>query len=140
MQGPLGGLAKSDVPFTYANSTLLNGLNLWPVYSNPEWSSSRDEAASAWAEALPMYQHVEILADDVAQSSGAIHCISRTIPNLAIEKWVPDGVCLEGVCTPPDGFETVASTAICSGDDTCVGPAWLCSCNDCSTDCPNRSL
>ncbi len=135
-QGPLGGLAKSDVPYTYINATLINGINLWSVYDNPEWADSRAEAQSVWEDALPEYQHVAIGSDEVAASSGTIHCITRTIVDKALEKWVPDGSCVEGVCVPPDGFEDVVSTASCADDSTCFGPAWLCGCNDCTSECP----
>jgi len=124
-----------DVPFTYINSTFFNGLNLWPAYTFPEWVASRDAAAATWREIMPDMTHVWIDAEELSYQSGAIHCVTRTIPRKTAAVWVDDGACDGGSCSAPtDGYDgecTLSQTAT----DLCFGPEWLCACNDCSR-CP----
>jgi len=133
---PMPGYGKnangtvSKTPFTYINSTLINGRNLWP-YTNletyPEWQASFDEAAMAWYEAMPDYEHIAIETEALNWASGAIHCITRTIPNGAFSKWVPDGTCDGGTCSPAAGFEDTAYNGECVGtaQNECFGPKWV---------------
>ena len=37
-------------PFTYATSTIINGLNLWPAYTFPDWEE-QGVAESQWQDA-----------------------------------------------------------------------------------------
>jgi len=130
-----GGKLKSiNIPFTYVNSTLINGVNLWPAFSWDVWDESKAEALAVWEEALPDYKHIDIVADEVSLASGAIHCITRTIPAEKLEKIIPDGACLDDTCVPETGFEELAYTGKCLSIG-CVGPAWKCDCNDCNSDC-----
>ncbi|MFT7624005.1 MAG: agmatine deiminase [Myxococcota bacterium] len=128
------GEQQTNIPFTYANSTLINGVNLWPAFSYPQWADSKAEALATWKEAMPNYTHIDILADDVSLASGAIHCITRTVPKLNLAPTVPDGTCTDDACVPPEGFEETAYTGACI-EGECFGPAWLCGCNDCTSDC-----
>ena len=131
-----GGLKPTTTPFTYINSTLINGVNLWPIFSYEEWDESKAEALAVWKEALPEYEHIGIIADRVSLASGAIHCITRTVPAYAASKWIPDGTCEGGACAPAAGFEELGATNECQpDDDVCFGPAWLCNCNSCSKGC-----
>jgi agmatine/peptidylarginine deiminase len=129
-----------EVPFTYLNSTFFNGVNLWPAYNFPEWEESRNEAQAIWEQLLPDVVHVWIDAEELSYQSGAIHCVTRTIPDLPAGQWVDDGACEEGVCVPVEG-ETAESgyDGVCSvdasGGNLCWGPDWLCGCNDCR-ECP----
>ena len=125
----------TNTPFTYINSTLVNGRNLWPAFSFPEWAESRAAAEAAWKDAMPEYEHIPITADEITLASGAVHCITRTIPDLPFEKWVPDGTCTDKKCVPPVEAADIGMTEACETSDLCFGPAWLCTCNDCATGC-----
>jgi hypothetical protein len=130
---PMAGKA-ADMPFTYINSTLLNKVNLWPAYSYQEWEGSRAEAAAVWKEAMPEYSHRPIVMDQFAYWSGAIHCITRTLPSASYARWIPDGKCASGQCTgAADGYD-----GTCSSSADCFGPKWQCMCNDCNY-CPQSS-
>jgi agmatine/peptidylarginine deiminase len=85
-----------------------------------------------WQEALPEMTHVGLTADRIALWSGAIHCITRTIPNKKFAKVVDDGQCIDGTCGCVEGGYTGA----CGGDDDCYGPQMLCGCDICFGKCP----
>jgi len=123
-----------EVPFTYLNSTFFNGLNLWPAYTFGEWSASRAEAQAIWEEALPDMEHQWIDAEELSYQSGAIHCVTRTIPLKKAIPWVLDGDCQGGTCGGSEGGYA-GSCELSGQTDLCWGPAWLCACNDCRT-CP----
>ena len=126
---------SSAIPFTYINSTFINGLNLWPAFHYVEWLGSRAEAEQTWEAVLPDYDHVWIDSTELSFWSGAIHCITRTIPDAAATPWVPDGVCEAGVCTAAAGFGDSSYLGACAPhgvqDEVCWGPGWTCECNDC---------
>jgi agmatine/peptidylarginine deiminase len=106
---------------TYTNSTMANGVNLWPVYSVS--SSLQQQAANVWQSALPSWTHIPIMSDEIITWGGAMHCISRTIPAKTYKKWVPDGRCVSGKCQAvPGGYD-----GSCSTSADCYGPKWLCS-------------
>jgi agmatine/peptidylarginine deiminase len=117
------------IPRTYLNSTFINGprgkVNLWPVYSADQ--TKQTQALRVWQEAMPDWQHIGIDADQLSLYSGAIHCITRTIPALPTAKWVPDGDCTGSSCSAPEhGYD-----GTCRADADCFGPDWLCSTNAC---------
>lgn len=117
----------SGVPRTYLNSTFVNNVNLWPVYSDNKTAEA--EALQVWKAVLPTYTHVGILSDKIAQYSGTIHCVSRTIPQGTLTPWIANGTCgTSGKCSATSlGYVGTCNTAI-----PCKGPAWECSCPDCS--------
>lgn len=172
-----------DLPRTFVNSTLFNGINVFPSYA---LSSCRDPFGKActddlgcsagnhcaagkctagpvsegcdelvacsngqecaadplkkaleakvygqWQQALPAYTHVGLRADTIALWSGAIHCITRTIPQKFMQKTVADGACVAGKCGCSDG----GSGQTCSSTAECFGPKWLCDCNICKGAC-----
>ncbi|MCB9727795.1 MAG: agmatine deiminase family protein [Deltaproteobacteria bacterium] len=126
---------RENTPFTYVNSTLINGLNLWPAFTYSDWVSSRNTAEAEWEAALPEYTHVWIDSEELSFASGAIHCITRTIPASAAAKWIGDGTCSGASCVPPlGGYDGVCGP---NGVTTpvCYGPQWLCGCNDCNSGC-----
>jgi len=123
----------TQTPFTYINSTMMNKVNLWPIFSYTEWEASRQKAFGQWKEALPDWNHVGIISDEVSLASGAIHCITRTVPAGPLKKWIPDGTCNAEKCQPPAGYETLAHVGKCADNAGCFGPKWLCDCNDCTT-------
>ena len=84
-----------------------------------------------WEEAMPTWKHVGLGADTIALWSGAVHCITRTIPNLPGKKTVADGLCIAGHCDCSPGGTTQA----CTADSECWGPKWLCGCNKCVGTC-----
>ncbi|GMV41147.1 MAG: hypothetical protein AMXMBFR64_28630 [Myxococcales bacterium] len=122
---------KNNVPRTFLNSTLINGVNLWPVYSDAK--DAEAEALAAWQEVLPDWNHVGILCDDIAQWSGTVHCVTRTIPEGNLQKWIPDGQCNGGQCTPAsaDGYD---GACFGTSKDQCWGPDWVCECPLCTPD------
>ncbi len=122
-----------QVPFTYLNATFFNGLNLWPATDFSEWRASRDEAQATWERVLPDMQHQWLDATNLSFYSGAIHCVTRTIPDKVVGAWIGEGECVSGSCDAPAGGYSGA----CEGDgvDICFGPAWLCDCNDCEFNC-----
>ncbi|MGM0575803.1 MAG: agmatine deiminase family protein [Myxococcota bacterium] len=135
--------SDGGVPFTYINSTFVNGLNLWPAYAFEEddpqreaWEASREVAQGEWEAAMPDYEHIWIDSEELSYWSGAIHCITRTIPDQAPEPWVEDGACGEGdSCEAPEGGYDGQCKPNDTIEDVCWGPAWLCTCNDCETGC-----
>lgn len=84
-----------------------------------------------WEEAMPGWKHVGLRADTIALWSGAIHCITRTIPQGEFLKTESDGICQSGTCGCSKGG--MAST--CSSDAECFGPAWVCDCQICKGKC-----
>ena len=123
-----------EVPFTYLNSTFFNGLNLWPAYRFDEWTASRDEAETIWRQVLPDMEHVWLDAEELSYQSGAIHCVTRTVPRAKPHPWVDDGACSDGVCGGSEGGY-VGACSIAGEADLCWGPTWLCGCSDCR-ECP----
>ena len=174
-----------DLPRTFVNSTLFNGVNVFPSYTlkscrDPVGKACTDDLGcpagshcaaakctigdvsegcdeilacsngqqcaddplkkameakvyTQWQAALPNYQHVGLRADTIALWSGAIHCITRTIPNLPMKKSIADGLCVSGTC----GCSPGGSGQTCGGSDQCFGPQWLCDCNICKGVCGN---
>ena len=112
-------------PRTYVNSHLVNGYNLWPVYSVDK--DIEAAALEVWKQAMPEYEHVGILSDEISLLSGTIHCVTRGIPELTYQKWVDDGECGEGTCQAASG----AYSGECGADGDCWGPEWICECNAC---------
>ena len=107
-----------ELPRTYLNSLLVNGKNLWPMYSDDK--DIEADALAAWQAAMPEWEHIGILSDTIALYSGAVHCVTRNIPDQNIIKWVEDGTCTDGACVS-DGY-----TGACQGDGDCYGPQWQC--------------
>ena len=114
------------------NTMINNGdgqkVNLWPMYTIDK--DIEEDALAAWQTAMPEWEHIGIISDQISLYSGAVHCITRTIPALPFQKWVADGECVDGMCQG-DGY----TGACISGDELtpgCWGPAWQCPCNDCS--------
>lgn len=124
-----------DVPFTFINSTFFNGVNLWPVYTGvTAWQGVQAESQAIWEQVLPDMEHVAIDSEELAFQSGAIHCVTRTIPRLAPARWIEDGACTDGVCGGVDGgYDGQCQLGV--NGNLCFGPDWLCGCNDCR-DCP----
>jgi agmatine/peptidylarginine deiminase len=127
---------QANTPMTYINSTLYlsadgsYGVNLWPMYTFDK--DLEAQALQVWEEGLPDFDHVGVVSDKIALYSGAVHCVTRTIPALPFAKWVADGECEEGVCAT----EGVGYTGVCIPNTEdypgCWGPAWECLCNDCN--------
>ncbi len=117
---------NDDVWRTYTNSTFANGVNLVPVY--PNHPQQEAEAMAVWEQAMPSWIHVGIDSDLIISWGGAMHCVSRQIPEGAYTRWVPDGTCTGGTCQGATGGYAGA----CQGSGDCTGPAWLCLLNECS--------
>jgi len=122
-----------QVPFTYINSTFFNGVNLWPAGDYASWVTSRDEAQATWERVLPDMTHQWIDATNLSFYSGAIHCITRTIPAKTVGAWIAEGQCVAGTCDGP----TIGYDGACEGAGTgvCFGPEWECECNECGAAC-----
>lgn len=128
--------SEGTVPFTYINSTFINGLNLWPATEYPEWTDSRNQALAQWQAAMPTYTHQYIDSTELSFWSGAIHCITRTVPAAPPAKWVQDGTCGGTDCNAPAGGYGFDCQPGENTSDVCWGPAWECYCNDCEL-CPD---
>ena len=122
-------------PRTYLNSTMMNDgagtkVNLWPMYTVDKDIEAQAEAV--WLEAMPEWTHIGIVSDQISTYSGAVHCITRTVPDLPLQKWVADGACVDGMCEGE--ADAYAGPCIPGTEPTpgCWGPAWQCPCNDCS--------
>ena len=114
-------------PRTFLNSTLVNNVNLWPIYTTDKVAEAA--ALQVWETALPDYTHVGIISDAISLWSGAIHCVTRTVPVGPMTKWIADGECNPtGTCDAPLG----GYTGECNATIPCSGPEWLCPCFDCS--------
>ncbi|MGB0589595.1 MAG: agmatine deiminase family protein [Myxococcota bacterium] len=133
------GDGSSTMPFTYINSTFINGLNLWPAFTFPEWEESRNLAQSEWQAALPDVEHIWIDSEELSFWSGAIHCVTRTVPAVTPSTWVPDGTCNGcNECEAPEGGYDGVCRPGSAQADVCYGPEWLCNCNDCDSPCPGE--
>lgn len=135
MPFPNPGYWQSEkIPRTYINSTFVGNedgslkINIWPIYTTDK--DLEAEALAVWQEAMPTWEHVGVEVDELSTYSGAIHCVTRTIPALPLEKWVEDGTCVAGACQG-DGY-TGACLDAGDGFPGCWGPAWACLCDDCS--------
>ncbi len=128
--------ASEGVPRTFINSTLFVSAdgtvkkNLWPMYTVDKDLAA--EALAVWEEGLPDFDHVGIVSDKISLLSGAVHCVTRTIPAYPIEKWVDDGQCVDGQCQGGDDGYAGGCLPPTTPTPGCWGPAWECLCNDCS--------
>jgi agmatine/peptidylarginine deiminase len=118
---------KNGVPRTYINSTFVNGVNLWPIYSDAKTAEA--EALQKWQQIMPTYEHIGILSDEIAQQSGTIHCVTRTVPTGSLTPWIPNGTCSGGTC---NNANAAGYNGECSATIPCEGPKWLCGCNNCA--------
>jgi MYXO-CTERM domain-containing protein len=123
------------MPFTYINSTFINGLNLWPATEYPEWEESRSKAEAQWKAAMPGMEHIWIDSTELSFWSGAIHCITRTVPDLPEGSWVGDGVCEGQTCSAAANAYSGECQPNNVKEDICWGPEWECTCNDCDSGC-----
>ena len=129
------GGSVSRVPFTYLNATFFNGLNLWPAYTFDDWSESRARAEATWEEALPSHTHIWVDSEELSFWSGAIHCVTRTIPAGKPGLWIPDGACGACGCVAGDGGYEGPCQPGSAEEAVCYGPAWECSCPRCDLPC-----
>lgn len=124
-----------NIPFTFINSTFFNGINLWPYSDYSAWDSKKAAAQATWDEVLPDYENIPVESTELSFYSGAIHCVTRTIPAVEATDWVADGTCAGDTCTAPEhGYDGECSPAGIS-EQVCWGPTWLCDCNDCENGC-----
>ncbi|PKQ17466.1 MAG: hypothetical protein CVT68_08380, partial [Actinobacteria bacterium HGW-Actinobacteria-8] len=91
-----------NIPFTFINSTLFNGVNLWPYSDYSAWDAQKAAAQATWDAVLPDYDNIPIEATELSFYSGAIHCVTRTIPAQPAADWVDDGTCGDGSCVDLD--------------------------------------
>ena len=126
---------SGGTPRTFLNSTLFTSadagyrVNLWPMYTVDK--DLEAEALQVWEEAMPDWDHVGIVSDKISLYSGAVHCVTRTIPAMPFAKWVPDGQCVNGVCHGEEGAYDGACIPASEPVPGCWGPEWKCLCNNC---------
>jgi len=128
--------ASAGTPRTYLNSTLFNGRNLWPDYSDDK--DIEADAVAVWQAAMPTWEHFPVNSDQIALWSGAVHCVTRTLPAASAAEWVADGTCSGSACTAPAG----GYTGPCTTDAGCFGPQWMAYCvesGDCQDTCQGVS-
>ncbi len=71
------GSNKDGVWRTYANSLLVNGKNLVPVFTNSKTYEA--EALAVWKSAAPDFEVVPVDSTQLIGWGGAVHCITMTI-------------------------------------------------------------
>ncbi len=81
---PMPSNSNRQIWRTYANSLFINGKNLVPVYTDD--TQFEDEALGVWESVMPDWEHVPIDSTDLITWSGAIHCITMTVPSGVFEK------------------------------------------------------
>lgn len=86
---------------TYTNVIYANGRLMVPVYTDDDPWRRRDVLA-AYAELLPGWELIPIVADELVESGGALHCISR---NLKLVRNEPDLSALEQPETCDGGID-----------------------------------
>lgn len=67
---------------SYANSYVVNGAIIVPKFG----ISLDDKAASVFQDALPGMSIEQVPSREFVLGGGAVHCITREIPNLAVER------------------------------------------------------
>ena len=129
--------ASQGTPRTFINSTLMVSadesvkINLWPMYTVDK--DLEAEAVQVWEESMPDWQHIGIISDEISLLSGAVHCVTRTIPALPFEKWAPDGECVDSQCVSDEGSYDGPCIPTFEPDPGCWGPQWECLCNNCNS-------
>ena len=103
---------------TYTNSTLANNVNLWPVYEGSD--AEELEAAEVWAAAAPGWDHVGISSNTIITMGGAMHCVSRNLPEGTYTEWEPNGpewICDFNDCSDtPVGCDGLTYEGCCDGN------------------------
>jgi agmatine deiminase len=78
---------------SYINSLIVNNAVFVPQYSNP---ASDSVAINIYKEVMPGYKIIPVNCRQLAEGSGAIHCITNSIatdePILIQHAWIPDSV------------------------------------------------
>ena len=131
---------KDNTPRTFINSTLFvsadgsKKVNLWPIYTVDK--DLEAEARDSWEGGMPDWEHIGIISDQISLYSGAIHCVTRTVPAVEFTKAIADGECVDGACQ--GGVDAYDGVCISYKEPNpgCLGPKWQCICNHCgSTGC-----
>ncbi|MEC8023759.1 MAG: agmatine deiminase family protein [Myxococcota bacterium] len=105
---------------TYANSLFVNGVNLVPVYSDE--TTYETEALQVWQSTLPTWNHIPVDSTSLITWSGAVHCITMTVPSgqLTAAESAPDFLCNGSFsCTPNNtgaGSCSLPFEGCCDGD------------------------
>ena len=81
---PMPNNSGRQVWRTYANSLFVNGVNLVPVYSDE--TSKQAEAMAVWKSVMPGWDHVAVDSTGLIQWSGAVHCITMTVPSGSLTR------------------------------------------------------
>jgi hypothetical protein len=130
-----GKAFNENIPRTYINSTLYVSadgkykVNLWPAYTKDK--DLEAEALASWQAGMPDWVHQPIISDQISLYSGAVHCVTRTVPALPFKKAIADGECKDAVCQPPAGGYDWHCISHAEEDPGCWGPKWKCLCNHC---------
>ncbi len=88
-------------------------------------------AQKEWEAAMPEWKHVGLRADTIALWSGAIHCITRTVPKGKYEPAIDNATCIGGTCACVEG----GAKNTCTANADCFGPTWMCDCRKCAGFC-----
>ena len=81
---PMPSNSNKQVWRTYVNSLFTNGVNLVPIYTDD--TTFQAEALAVWEDAMPSWTHAAIDSTGLIQWSGAIHCITMTVPTGPLDK------------------------------------------------------
>ncbi len=128
----LAGECRDIAPVTDGCDELMPCAKGLECVDDPLKIALTAQVQKQWEAAMPTWKHVGLGADTIALWSGAVHCITRTIPDFPGQKSVADGLCLEGACHCAPG----GTTQSCTDDSECWGPKWVCGCNQCAGVCP----
>jgi len=130
---PMPDNDSREVWRTYINSTFVAGpagkVNLWPTYNMQE--HLEDESLAIWESLMPDWTHQKVESNTIITWGGAMHCISRTVQNGTLARWVDPGSCGGANCSPESDLGYDGSCEVTVG---CTGPKWLCDKNDCELD------
>ncbi|MFT7624840.1 MAG: agmatine/peptidylarginine deiminase, partial [Myxococcota bacterium] len=102
---------------TYANSLFVNGTNLVPIYSDD--TQFQAAAMGVWQSIMPSWNHVMIDSTELITWSGAIHCITMTVPSGSLSKVEADPPFL---CAGDfDCFPSSTGVGSCAFEGCCDG-------------------
>jgi len=100
----------------------------------PYYKELAAKAHQSWIDVAPDVKHVGVDATRIAFYSGAVHCITRTIPKANHAKWIADGACAGQVCTgSAEGY-----AGACECDGQCTGAKYVCNCQFCKGKCASN--
>jgi hypothetical protein len=100
----------SGIWFTYTNSLIVNDTVLIPIYG--KFKDLEAQALASYEQVSPDLSHHLINSDAIIPAGGAIHCVTMSVPNGALEKFQDDPVVL---CPLNDINKCDSEGTVCGG-------------------------